>query len=68
MTQNERVLKYMTDFGSITPMDALNDLGIYRLSARIYDLARSGIAINSIMETGKNRYGETVRFSRYSLG
>jgi hypothetical protein len=35
MTQCERVLQYMQDFGSINPMQALGDLGCYRLGARI---------------------------------
>ena len=67
MSQNERVLKYMQDFGSITPMDALNDLGIYRLASRIHELSQSGIAINKRMESAQNRYGEQVRFARYFL-
>ena len=30
MTQCERVLKYMEDFGSINPMQAMKDLGVMR--------------------------------------
>lgn len=67
MTQNERVLKYMQDFGSITQAQAFNDLGVYRLAARISDLRRDGVAIFSQLKAGKNRYGEAVYFSEYSL-
>lgn len=42
MTQCERVLQYMQDFGSINPMQALGDLDCYRLGARIYDLRQGG--------------------------
>lgn len=68
MSQSEQIVKYMRDFGSITPMDAVNDLGIYRLAARIHDLTKAGLSIDSRTETTKNRYGKTVHYSRYYLG
>lgn len=67
MTQCERVLKYMQDFGSINPQQALADLGVMRLGARIYDLKRGGYKISRRMAAGKNRYGEPVSFAEYSL-
>lgn len=67
MTQKERVYKYMQEFGSITQAQAFNDLGVYRLAARIADLRRDGVAIRSQLKAGKNRYGEAVYFSEYSL-
>lgn len=67
MIQKERVLKYMQDFGSITQVQALNYLGVFRLAARIADLRRDGVAIRSQQKAGKNRYGETVYFAEYSL-
>ena len=65
MTQCERILKYMDDFGSITPLEAMNDLGIMRLAARISDLTRSGFPIRKETVKDKNRYGETVHYARY---
>lgn len=65
MTQCERVIQYMRDFGSITQRDAMNDLGIMRLASRISDLKDRGYNIKSKMETGKNRYGENTSYSRY---
>lgn len=67
MIQKERVLKYMKDFGSITQAQAFTDLGVFRLAARIADLRRDGVAIRSQLREGKNRYGEKVYFSEYSL-
>ena len=67
MTQKERVLKYMQDFGSITQAQAFNDLGVFRLAARIAELRQRGIPIKSEHKAGKNRYGETVYFSEYSI-
>ena len=66
-TQCERVLKYMQDFGSINPQQAITDLGVMRLAARISDLKEEGHKISRRMATGKNRYGEAVSFAEYSL-
>lgn len=66
-TQNEKVLNYMKDFGSITPLQALGDLGVMRLGARIYDLKSSGHQIKSRMVTSENRYGERVSYAEYRL-
>ena len=68
MKQEERILKYMRDFGSITPLEAMQDLGVMRLGARIYDLKKAGHPISRRMVTKKNRYGESVSFAEYRLG
>ena len=67
LRQWERVLKYLDDFGSITPLEALADLGIMRLGARIYDLRKKGYAIIRETEKSHNRYGQPVRYARYRL-
>ena len=67
MTQCEQVLKYMQDFGSITPLQAVADLGVYRLAARISDLRQDGYSISRRMVAGKNRYGKPVSFAEYRL-
>lgn len=67
MTQVERVEKYMIDFGSITQLEAMRDLGIMRLSARIWDLKHEGKQIKTVLEKAKNRYGEPVHYFRYSF-
>lgn len=45
--QCERVLKYMRDFGQITSLDAVKDLGVMSLARRICDLKERGVAINT---------------------
>ena len=42
MKQTERVLDYIKRFGSITQLEALADLGIMRLGARVWDLRQEG--------------------------
>lgn len=66
-TQADRVLQYIEDFGSITQLDALNDLGVMRLASRISDLKKQGYPITSKIEAVKNRYGENCYIKRYSL-
>ena len=67
MTQCERIMDYIKRFGSITTIEAFSDLGITRLASRIHDLRELGIEIDSETIKGKNRYGETVHYTRYSL-
>ena len=67
MKQTDRILKYMHDFGSITQLEAMQDIGCMRLAARIADLKRDGHAIRREMETSKNRYGEETSYARYRL-
>ena len=66
-TQAERILDYIEEFGSITQLDALRDLGVMRLASRISDLKKQGVPIKSDVEAVKNRYGETCHIKRYSL-
>lgn len=67
MTQCERILRHLQDYGSITQAEAVSEYGCYRLGARIFDLKARGVPIRSETVTGKNRYGERTSFSRYSL-
>jgi hypothetical protein len=67
-TQNQRVLDYIAKNGSITQLEALQDLGIMRLASRVSDLKKQGCNIVSKTEAVKNRYGETCHIKRYFLG
>lgn len=65
MTQHERILQYIDDFGSITPMQAFFDLGITKLATRISELSQRGYAFEKVYESSRNRYGECVHYMRY---
>ena len=67
ITQCERILRHMKDYGSISSLEAMNEYGIMRLASRINDLKAQGIAIVSEVKTGKNRYGEDTHFAVYKL-
>jgi hypothetical protein len=65
MTQTAEILALLRSRGDvgITPMDALEEVGSFRLAARIADLHAAGYTITSTMETtptGK-------RIARYRL-
>lgn len=67
MTQCEKILRHMEDYGSITSLDAMQEYGIMRLASRISDIKQLGIPIQKEMVSGKNRYGESTSYARYSL-
>ena len=67
MTQYELVAKYIKDFGKITTWEAFKDLGITRLSAKIYILKKRGYKFKTKWIYKFNRYGKLVKFKEYSL-
>ena len=67
MTQREAIINYITEFGSITPMEAFADLGITKLATRISEMRDDGMQFKIEMVKSKNRYGKTVRFAKYSF-
>jgi len=68
MTQSQRILRHLEDYGSITQMDAMQDYGIMRLASRVNDLRREGHPIITEVVEGRNRYGEKTRWARYRMG
>lgn len=66
-SQCEMILQYLKDFGSISPKEAYEDIGCMRLAARIEDLEKKGYVFATKSEGGKNRYGRTVSWTRYSF-
>lgn len=67
MTQRERIIEYMNTHGSITPMEAFNELGITKLATQISYMIRDGYTVEKIFEKSKNRYGEPCHYMRYRL-
>ena len=66
ITQTDKIVMYLDKFGSITALDALADLGIMRLAARIGELKEDGLDIDSKMEYVRNRFDERIKIARYS--
>lgn len=66
MSQNQQILEHLKKYKTITPAEAYNLYGVFRLSARVLDLRGEGHSIiTSIIEkTGKRG---TKRFAEYRL-
>mgnify|MGYP003658599951 CR=1 FL=1 len=62
-SQKERILDYMKRGRSLTPIDALNIFGCFRLSAVIFDLKKEGHPIQ--MELVKNQNNKN--YAKYTL-
>ena len=67
VTQCERIMRHLQDYGSITSLEAMQEYGIMRLASRITDLRAQGVNIAKEMERGRNRYGEKTSYARYIL-
>lgn len=65
--QSARVLGYMQEFGSITSLQAFQDLGVTRLAAVIFNLKKAGVPIVKAMQVSINRWGEEVHFAKYFI-
>ena len=72
-TQEDRVIDYIRQHGSITQGEAFQ-LGIARLAARVYDINNSmnpkfrGVHIVQEPAEVVNQYGEKVKIARYRMG
>ena len=66
LTQYAAVLIWLKERGSIEPMQALGQIGCYRLSAVIHRLRKAGYEIVTKRITKQGRFGK-VNFAQYYL-
>ena len=62
-TQTTRILAHLKSGKTITPAEAQEKYGCYRLGARIYDLKQEGHQIH----TDRVDSGQGTKFAQYSL-
>lgn len=62
MSQNEAIKAALLSGRSLTPLDALQDFGCFRLAARVADLRREGMDIECSTEITNGK-----RYARYRL-
>ena len=67
VTQCQRILDYMEQFGSISTLEGFRDLGVARLASRIHDLKSMGYNIVSETKSARTRVGEVTHFKVYRL-
>ena len=62
MTQTDAIRSFLLEGNSLTPIDALERFGCFRLAARIDDLRQEGLDIETVKE---RRNGKS--YARYKL-
>ena len=67
ISQKQRIINYIREFGSITSYEAYADLGITQLGARIDQLKKDGYEFKTEWESNTNRFGERTDYKRYYL-
>lgn len=67
ISQKDRIINYIRQFGSITDLEASRDLGVQQFGARIFGLKKDGYKFRTEWESSKNRFGEKVEYKRYFL-
>ena len=69
LTKREaRVFDFMTEFGSITSLEAFTELGETRLSGCIFQLKKKGIHISTEDVAVFNRWQEKRWVKKYFIG
>ena len=67
LTQQEEILLYLMEKGSITRLEAACDLHIFELSSRIGELTKKGYNIKSTRMPAVNKYGRASHYNIYTL-
>ena len=68
MTQKEAVLKYIEEKGSITPKQAIEDLGITKLATVVSNLRlKDGVEIKKESVRVNTRYEKSTVIKKYSF-
>ncbi len=60
-----RLIEYLEKFGSITSLQAIQDLGNTRLSGTIYTLKRKGYNFKTESVSVPNRFGGKTTVAKY---
>ena len=67
-TQKKMILEHLKRFGSIEPLTALGQYGVYRLAAVVASLRKDGEHIKTETLKSTNRItGKPVHFANYIL-
>jgi len=54
MSQNDRIIRYLRRYGSITQKEAINEFNCYRLAPRVHELRSLGFDILTVPEPNRN--------------
>ena len=66
--QCERLWNHLKQGKGINPLESWQQLGIYRLSARILDLRDDGYDIHTDIIEVRSSWGDKARVANYNIG
>ena len=66
-SQQDRVLYYIKQYGSITSNEAKDDLSVSRLADVMWKLKNKGWIWDKATDEGKNKFDEPCTFARYTI-
>jgi len=66
LTQDFAVLMILKENGTINPLEALKEIGCFRLSARIHNLRKKGYQITTKRINKQGKFGK-INFAEYCL-
>ena len=66
-THETRLIRFLKKNGSITSLQAINELGNTRLAATVFQLRDKGYNIETKGMMALNRYGDKVKVAMYVL-
>jgi hypothetical protein len=56
LSQRNKIRKHLIEHGTITPLEALNEYGCFRLGGRIFELRQEGMPIETIYPSEGKKY------------
>ena len=66
-SQQQRIVSHLEKGRKLTRAQAMNDLGIANVTARITELRQAGVPIEGYWRTQRNRFGDACKFMVYYL-
>jgi len=58
MTQTQEILNYLQEGNAITPIEALERFGCFRLGARVWDIKKMGYEIETKLVGDKKKWAQ----------
>lgn len=67
MNQHILILDFLRKYGTLTPYQAFECLGITKLATRISELRAKNVDIKDVWVEDFNRFGQKVRYKKYFI-
>lgn len=66
MTHCDKLLGWFANVNTITPLEALDAFGCFRLGARVHELRQAGHSIHTDLIEVATAHGDIARVARYT--